>query len=180
MAKRKESAKVRITRDQRVAYHEAGHAVMSILHRVALVSVTIAPGEGTDGVSKNRPVKGFRPDLMADAKTRDMVERNIKILNAGHWAEYEFTGRNDWKGSLDDRQKASFLAATQCGDHDEVFAYVEWLWIATRNEIRMEYVWVAIVALAKALVEERTISGVRVRKIIKQAVPWYPWGRRRP
>ena len=98
---------------ERVAHHEAGHAVAAIHHDIAFRYVTIRPDPATEtlGHILHRPFpKGFQPDVEVTPRMRDLMERHIVALFAGGLSEKRFAGRHNYRGSRSDHEQVIDLA----------------------------------------------------------------------
>lgn len=160
-------------RMERVAYHEAGHAVASVLLGVGLRSVTIVPdaGRGTLGLCQGTPPgRGFRPDAAVDGRTMRRLQDQVMVLLAGGIAEYEFTRRHNHRGCDHDYRVAADLAGYACGGGKELEFFLGWLGERVRGLLRNRAHWPAVEALAAALMERRTIGGADARRVIHEAI----------
>ena len=155
---------------EKTAYHEAGHAVMARELRIRILRVTIVPAEDYDGLMvPGTQGRGFRPDIDVTTRTAERVEREIMVRFAGPWAASLYSGKKprlegpDFETSAD---LALYVASSEEGTN----AYLEWLWIRTRDFLKHRpFVWSAVEALAKALLEQGTIGGRKAGAIIIQA-----------
>lgn len=162
----------RITkRLEKTAYHEAGHAVVAYCLRRRFAEVSIIPADDTRG-HVGRPgnaIEGLDPYMDAEsARTRNRIEAEIMVYFAGGVAEWIFSGRHG-KGTGRDDDAVITFAEHVVSSHDELEAYISWLWIKTRNLLSEDYCWAAVQALAKALLEQKEIGHRQARKIISTA-----------
>jgi ATP-dependent Zn protease len=124
------------------AYHEAGHAVISLLCGIPFKEVTIAAGEDSFGhVLNNRwppsmDRKRSFDDFRSDPKRRIYFENRILIDCAGFAAQYKLTKKHDWKGAREDFQFAAELATETTYQEDERRAFLRW--IRVRAKAMME------------------------------------------
>ena len=96
---------------ERVAYHEAGHAVAAIALRRAVKLVSIVPRGDTNGRTvKQKLPSTFRPGH--DARTSRFVERDIMISLAGPVAQEKFQGHRRGLGDYDDMPSPSTWPTT--------------------------------------------------------------------
>ena len=153
---------------ERIAYHEAGHAVAAFLVRRAFRYVTIKPGEDSLGHILFRKFSdSFRPDIEYDEhKLRPPLEKVIITGLAGHAAESIYAGRNNWVGSRKDFHNAVDYATYLIGEPKELEAYMKWLLIHTRNKLCHPMHWGAVKALAEELLKQDRIGYRKARKII--------------
>jgi hypothetical protein len=84
-------------------------------------------------------------------RARERIEREVVCLLAGFAAERKFTGRRNHVAANADTRAATDLAAYACGTVDEVSAFLAWLSIRTRDLVEVH--WLAVVAVAEALIE---------------------------
>ena len=156
------------------AYHEAGHAVAAIVHRIPFDKVTIvSTDEYLGGVFAQDP-SWFRPDLNnADFRTRSFLERRVIGILAGPEAERRHTGRRGRVGAQGDYKNAVDLASYITGSFAETEAYLRWLTIRAEGFVAYGLSWHSITMLAEALLERETVSSRAVRLIIRRA--WESW-----
>lgn len=160
----------RLSRLERAAYHEAGHAVVACeLHR-RFEYVTIVPTDGSRGSVRPTPLRNFQPDGILDRRTCALVQREVMWFVAGSIAEKLHTGRGDWKvGARGDIHEAFNLAEYATSSDEEAGAYVGWLRERTMNMLQQPILWASVEALATALLEQKTIRWRAARRIIREA-----------
>ncbi len=161
-----------LTKLERAAYHEAGHAVASYLvhRRLACVSIVPNPDDNTLGRCEYRNLATFKPDEPLTCRFRSQIEKLITVLLAGAMAERLKTGRICRKGSDDDMTQAYDAAMCLFDEDKEARAFVGWLWERTRNLIGYEPHWAAVEALARELRERRFIGERLARRIIRESI----------
>ncbi len=180
---------------ERVAFHEAGHAIAHAvwLPEIAIEQVTIAARENKEGFTAFSA-----EDSSRIVETRCAVRRHIGSLLAGRLAEVLRYGTDEGPatGSSDDLVRArnvAFVAVVHHGldasmgelslarsdDEDralmpeslkqEVFARVrEWLESARKETLEMlESHWQAVQTLAAELLEHEYVPGARVMDILR-------------
>lgn len=165
-----------------VAIHEAGHAVMSVHEHRPFRIVSIVADEHSLGRVLGTPVGDwFRPDVLADARTRRFVEREVAVFVAGPHAELRHRGSLDdegWPaGSEHDLATAFDLASYMSGSDAEAEAYLAWLVERARNVLRNRAWWAAIEGLAADLVESKELSyrTARARILVHRAAALNDW-----
>lgn len=168
--RKQEEPRKRPSQLQRLAYHEAGHAVAAYLvhRRFTEVSIISDPDKNTLGHCSTAWVPTFAPDVDSSPKTRNQVEARIITSLGGPVAENLLTGRTVSLERSSDIHDALNLSGYVCGDEKEESAYVNWLWECTRLLLGRH--WAAIQALAQELVKRRRIGERLARKTIREAM----------
>jgi len=110
-----------------------------------------------------RWLQSFRVESVADLRTEQRLRSDIITSLAGHIAEKQFSGRNNWVHSSHDRRAAADYAAYLVGSDEELAACLKWLWVRTENLVSLYQQQIA--ALASALLTEKTIQAKRAREI---------------
>lgn len=153
---------------RRIAYHEAGHAVMAILQRRRLLSVTIEPSStdivpGHTQTSKVRvydsDYKGYRPP--------SEFRKEICIDLAGPIAEQIGISEKKVGGHCtNDIIKASALSVIMTGGRVER-ASIAFEEIKEEVEQVLKNNWQAVGSVVSALLDKETLTGHQVRQIVK-------------
>lgn len=164
----------RRTAVERTAYHEAGHAVAACLLHRAFKYATILPGGSgvmrSDGhVCLTKLRTDFHHEPVPSPRSRRRIEREIIFLGAGDAAEWCLPGRHDRSGARWDKDRALELAAHVCDEPKESRAYVEWLWMRSRNLINETRNWSAVKAVAAALLIHQQLAAREIRRIVAEA-----------
>jgi len=161
-----------LTKVQRAAYHEAGHAVASYLvhRRLACVSIIPNPVDHTLGHCEYRNLATFKPDAPLTGRLRAQVEKLIIVLLAGGITEDLRTGRVFRKGSDEDMKQAHDAAMYLFDDDKEAKTFVNWLREHTRNILSYGPHWAAVEALAGELAERRFIGERLAHQIIRRSI----------
>jgi len=159
---------------ERVAYHEAGHAVAAYCLKMRFRYVSVDPkdlgGEAGGGmVAVSRSVVDSLRDIDCGGVPRSRVESFIRVLLAGMIGEGLLSGKYDRKGSEQDLQVASQLAGHMSGSADEQGAYVTWLWESTKNLLSHGWQKEAVHCLAEALLKDGKIGYRKARATIATA-----------
>jgi hypothetical protein len=154
--------------ERSTAYHEAGHAVAAIAQGVAVRSITIVPSkqEGYAGrVQHEDLTRRVNLDTDNSPNIRSRIERQIVVALAGAAAQRKYD-RRSWRSfhSSGDYETAANLADAISSSTAASEAFLNWLAIATDDLIATR--WVEVEKIAKALLEEKTLSGPRVRELI--------------
>jgi hypothetical protein len=155
---------------EKTAYHEAGHAVAAFYMKRAFRYVTIEPEEDSLGhIMLKKFRDSFNPEIDSDRKIRKPLEKAIITSFAGPIAEQIFSGRKNIIGAKSDLRDALDYACYLCGSLEETEAYVNWLWIKTKNMIRQPAKWCSVEGLAKELLDCHKIGYMKARRIIKES-----------
>lgn len=154
----------------RIAYHEAGHAVMRCFEFLKFSYVSITPdGDNAGYVKYHRSVwKNFDPETVArtDLKTIDRIENEIVSILAGPIAEKIFGGKYNWEGSEGDRASALKLASYLCGNEKVLNAYWKYMWIRTEESLKALHIWTAVQRLASELLLKKKIRYNEAKEIV--------------
>lgn len=162
----------RVPRAERIAFHEAGHVVMNIEHRIPFEYVTIEPGELEGvrfaGLIQGRALSPGNLEALQDGRlTRDRLEGWAMSMLAGVAAEAIRTGRHNWVGSTKDRSDAYDLLSKHVGSHEEAVAYLELLAIRGRQRLRGAQVWARVESVAVMLLQRQRLTSRRVRAVLR-------------
>lgn len=151
---------------ERVAYHEAGHAIAAIWHEIELDCVTIAPEGGALGYVEHRfsGLAGLEDD-------REKLEVQALIALAGAACEAHHFGRGrkvDWYSDdyRHDVVQASVLLQSLSAHEDEGTAYFDWIAERAMSLVSMPQMVKAADALAGALIERRELTGEQASKLV--------------
>jgi hypothetical protein len=161
----------RVSRIERTAYHEAGHAVAAYVRHLRFTSISIIPDRGTLGrceFSETGVV--IDPESGTQLRARRRIETLIIVSLAGVIAESLLTGRHNWRGAHADLHDATRYASFVTGNVEELRAYERWLWEHTRTLLGARPCWLAVQQLAVTLIEDRRIGERRARAIIGAAI----------
>jgi ATP-dependent Zn protease len=145
--------------DEATAYHEAGHAVLSLALGRPVHCVSILPnGERLGLCEFGKAV--FRP-------SEDWLEREMLIALGGIAAEALLSGEYAWEGAARDRRYALELARQRAGDRQaerlerRLLAKAEHLLARPGN-------WRAVERLAAELLRRGEISGRTARHLFDE------------
>lgn len=73
-------------------------------------------------------------------------------------------------GAWYDSHKAVDYATYLCGSNDEIEPFLKWLWVRARQLITFPARWVAVDALAQALLKHKTIKYRDAVRVIANAM----------
>jgi hypothetical protein len=155
---------------KRIAYHEAGHAVVAfVLHR-RFTHVSIIPDDTNLGhVRTPKLPPAFQPDSDYSGATRKLCEKEAMVSLGGPIAERVKIGRTMWKGADSDVKHAFDMCIYHCGNDVETNAYLNWLMERTKSVLSFGRQWAAVEALAQELVVRKYIGERLARKIVREA-----------
>ena len=152
------------------AYHEAGHAVLSIELRIGIgrQGVTIVPNEreGYEGIAHS--LKGFRGKL--DCETtgymRSGIEKRVMVMLAGVAAQRAYSNHSvrKYHGSSDRDQAQELLERIMVSDR-ELKPWIEVLEVRAETMVGAPVTWAKIKAVAEALMKRKTLKSIDVKAI---------------
>jgi ATP-dependent Zn protease len=152
------------------AYHEAGHAVVAFIERVAIHSITIDACRDYAGrVIRANPYQGIKPNIDNTLRSRNRVRAVVRVLLAGFMAQ-KMKDPNSYRSHHDktDRQTATdlirLIASPKTPD-----ASLKVLGLDVKDTLTAQ--WYRVEALAQELLKQRTLSQKEVRKVIMDASP---------
>lgn len=117
----------KLSRLEKIAFHEAGHAVISLKLGIPVRRATIVPADdGSLGhvLSSGSP-KWFKPDRQCDARTKRYLRKRVITLMAGCIAEKRRAGRHSHKFADSNYHKAVNLV-DQCQRRRERDGALSW------------------------------------------------------
>lgn len=155
---------------QRIAIHEAGHAVMAYLCGRRLGAISAIPHGEILGELEYRGFTSFPARSLDDARARRKLETEIMIAMAGLAAEYVHPGPVDRPGAVADLQRALNIALATSADPEEATAFINWLFVRARNRLRVPACARAIKALAAVLVRRGSLTGAEVRALLQRSL----------
>ena len=157
-----------------VAFHEAGHAVAAVMLGVGIrrKGVTIVPSATYAG--RIYTGKGYRgdPTISDSAQMVWRAERRAVMSLAGPAAQRKYRpssvrsyhGGKDWHQAID-------LISCFVGSDRELNAYLKLLWIRAEQLVACDPWWIAIQAVAKALLERDRLTPNEVTEITRRWPP---------
>ena len=167
--------------DLTVAFHEAGHLVAAYRHRIPFTgrkAITIVPSEGYEGVFIHQNILR-RAALESDDSDRSRLkmERLVQVCLGGIEAQRRYDPSSirygedfgDWDGGSDYHQAIDLIDYFTSGPKESE-AYLELLRIRTENLMVAGCNWNCIEAIARALIEMKTLSAKAAINIIQRTV----------
>lgn len=149
------------------AYHEAGHAVVSVVLGFRSIKlVTILPGEGCEARVEYEPHQAFRPGVEFSPDPEEVVRSQVVGFFAGSFAQ----GRIDGDSTADDDSVGDYLKAGTLADpvtesEEKAQAYLRDC--AEQAELLVAEHWAEVEAVAAALLERQALSGGDVVAIVE-------------
>jgi hypothetical protein len=148
--------------DVATAYHEAGHAAMSLMLRRPIERVSIEPNQVRLGQCKLR--KSVHGPL------KDAVETEILILLGGLGAEARHTGAYDWDAASEDMRSVRRLLEMRAANDRQMKRTESRLLDKAEHLLDQPGMWTAIERIAAELLRYGSVSGRGVRHIFEQAI----------
>lgn len=159
--------------EKRVAYHEAGHALVHHLEGMETESVTIIPGEDEwsgkfDGMHMSADPIEFDDGYDFEFK-QETAEKIIRILYAGAEAERLVYGEGEPEGT--DKEKLGELIMGYAPVNSDGIA--DGTMYADQAAAMLEAYRPALEALAEALMEKKTLTGDETKALLlEHGVPF--------
>lgn len=148
--------------------HEAGHAVMAHLCRRRVGAASAVPHGEVLGQLEYGGFTTFPAGWLDDARARRKLENEIMIALAGLAAEYVVPIAVDHAGAAADLARALGIALAAISDPEEATAFINWLFVRTRNRLREPACRRAIEALVSELSRHGSLSGPKVRLLLRR------------
>jgi ATP-dependent Zn protease len=147
--------------DEATAYHEAGHAIMSLALGRPIACVSIRAARETLGLCEFGKAV-FRP-------SEDWLEREILISLAGLAAEARHTGDYCWEAASRDHDYAEGLALQRAGTARKAQRLLRRLLAKAEHVLNQEANWEAVKRLAAELLRAGEVSGRAARHIYEES-----------
>ena len=158
-----------LSEHEHAAYHEAAHAVVSLLLRVPFRHISVMASEESRGRMVQGPILEIREERdNPSTRTRLWLERRIMVQLAGPAASrllgWDEVGESDWC-------EARAMARRVCSTEAEALAFERWLYERALNMLREPATWEAVRLVAEALPERGRLGARAVRRIAGQVLP---------
>jgi hypothetical protein len=161
-------------KDAFIAYHEAGHAVVSFCLGVRVRRATIVPDDDSAGHVQNEREKPStyngidRGDPWHPSRLR--AEKRVMVLQAGEVAQRRYNPLSVRRGHFqDDRKKCVDLLRRYAPDEEKLDVMPHYRLLRHWTIYLIEQYWDLVEAVAKALLECRELSGTQVLDVIIRA-----------
>ena len=145
--------------DIATAYHEAGHAVMALIHKRPVQRVSVLANQHHLGVCL------FGKAVIRPSK--DWLESEILISLAGLAAEAIHTGNYAWAGAGRDLRHVHDLAVQRAGER-QAERYEKRMLAKAEYLLQDEGHWRAVELIVAELLRVGVISGRAVRHLFQQ------------
>jgi hypothetical protein len=153
--------------EERLAYHEAAHAVAMWKLDYGIESVTIDPDERQSG--HTRPVRSYDLDSVRDPRGRRyIVEQDAIVLHAGNVAEQLLEPGVKVTGAAFDHDQIHQQMEQVEDDGSVHIAWCNYLRQRTYTLLAWPGQWKLIVALARELLTYRTLDGRSAELYLKR------------
>lgn len=156
------------------AYHEAGHAAAAIFQDIKIDRASIEEGddylgmvttEGLGRVARALDRAAYDDDAITPNR-RVYIEKRIIELLAGGIAERKHKGRNNYRGSSEDRRFAvDLMLRLTGGDTEEAGKYFDWLYYRAERLIHGR--WPFVEAIAQALLDKTNLTSDEILQVVR-------------
>lgn len=157
---------------EETAYHEAGHAAVSIYHQHRIGPASIKPKGDTAGrIVVPRKSTSEALKIQEVPRTAIRYLEHLEVLHAGYLAERIKAGRSSRIGASGDHNVIFSILSAWCLDRaaDGPEGQALWKWTQIRAEYILRLVWPAVEAIAAELLEKQEITGKRARLLYREA-----------
>jgi len=163
----------RLERMRHLAYRYAGRAVLCIVNRRALVSVSLSMTGEPSGRLELRSL-ALR-DPRSGRLDRNKVERELVIEMGGPIAERIARGgrTREWHGTGREvlaSDRAMALALELSDSHEATRAYLKYIWLRARDTLIEPDNWAAVQMIAADLLDRQTVTSRRARERYRQTL----------
>ena len=156
------------------SFHEAGHAAEAIFLAVPFKAITIQ----SQAESLGRAVFAVRPKWALpdspgfnEGRARVWIEKTTRVAFAGQiaaaihagWIPAHYSRESDYGRTFDN-------AVTICSSEDECSAWLNWLFIRSRDQLLLPAIWSGVGALAETLMRGGIVSAADAQKIFDAAI----------
>ena len=151
--------RMRISKRESIAYHEAGHAVAAWSLGLKIRKATIVPADGhLDLVVHDSPLPGISSSVGVSAGAERKANNAVMTYLAGPAAQRKFRPRS-WRsqhGQADYDSATGFALWLNDGDAEMATAYLEWMGLRAERIITNN--WRFVVAVAEKLLRENVLD----------------------
>lgn len=163
-----------------VAYHEAGHCVTAYRLRIPFSgrnAVTIVPSEDYSGLFVHKNIlRAANLEWDSSDRSRLRMERTVQVCLGGIEAQRRYDASSirygeeygDWDGGYDYHEAVDLIGFFSSGPK-EIELYLELLRFRTEQLVNAEFNWKCIEALAKVLLQKKSLSDKEALSVIQAA-----------
>jgi hypothetical protein len=153
------------------AYHEAGHAVCSMLQDVQFKHATIKPNkaDGSRGECKSSRRAPANIEYDDSPRVRRWVESEVIIFAGGYVAQQFFAKKRIFGGARGDWPAIFDLLNLHSRSMDEISAHHALLTIRARNLLLQPFSWRMVEAVAGELMRRHILNFKDARDVAMQA-----------
>ena len=153
------------------AYHEAGHAVCSLLQDVSFKHVTIKPNKanGSLGVCKSSRRAPANIEHADSPRVRRWIESEVIIFAGGYVAQQFYAKKRIFGGAQGDWSAIFDLLRLHSRSMDEISAHHALLTIRARNLLLQPFSWRMVEAVAMELLRRHILKFKEARDVAMQA-----------
>jgi hypothetical protein len=153
------------------AYHEAGHAVCSLLQDVSFKHVTIKPNkaDGSRGECKSSRRAPANIKYDDSPRVRQWIESEVIIFAGGYVAQQFFAKKRIFGGAQGDWSAILGLLRLHSRSMDEISAHHALLTIRARNLLLQPFSWRMVEAVAKELLRGHILKFKETREVAMEA-----------
>jgi ATP-dependent Zn protease len=154
-----------------IAYHEAGHALMALLHGGEVRLVTIEPDndDGPDRYGDTQVI--WRRAGISD---KEFAQKAVEVSLAGPVAEMIYSGEPyhpgmvaEWSADWHIAWEAALILHSE---ERQRLKYLEQVSIRLYHRLKQDDLWAALASVADNLLAHDTLEQEQVEEIIKQWV----------
>jgi hypothetical protein len=163
----------RLDKLRRLAYRYAGQAVLCIVNRRALLSVSLSMVGEPSGSLELRSLS--LRDPRSGRLDRNKVERELVIEMSGPIAERIARGGGsfEWHGTGREvlaSERAMALALELSDSHEATRTYLKYIWLRARDTLIEPDNWAAVQMIAADLLDRQTVTSRRARELYRQTI----------
>jgi len=153
------------------AYHEAGHAVCSLLQDVSFKHVTIKPNKADGSRGECKSPRRAPANIKHDdsPRVRRWIESEVIIFAGGYVAQQFFAKKRIFGGAQGDWSAIFGLLRLHSRSMDEISAQHALLTIRARNLLLQPFSWRMVEAVAKELLRGHILKFKEAREVAMQA-----------
>lgn len=149
----------------KVAYHEAGHAVIQRYLRLSARFIKINTKRG---LTRSMPLPTWFFEDISDKKTDLLMRKQMIVFYAGIVAQYVLTGAWDYVSIDHDWEQLMTLAWKYYGSVEAIQTGIKKLRSKTLALVKKPIIWRQIEAVASQLIKKRYLTSGKIKNIIRK------------